>query len=160
MYLQGRELLNRTGRHTLCRIAIKRLLLSEFKVRDASIIVPFSILTRLRPPQPAWSTSTRYIILNAPLSAVPGLCDSIGMEKGMAFVRLAGRLKDAITVSQPPTHDAADAPEHLPDGIRTISGGGGGGGGERIFSLQGKGSLYGSLDGGGTQRKKPQSSHL
>ncbi|KAJ7693502.1 hypothetical protein B0H16DRAFT_1751478 [Mycena metata] len=52
------------------------------------------------------------------------------------------------------------APEHLPDGIRTISGGGGGGGGERIFSLQGKGSLYGSLDGGGTQRKKPQSSHL
>ncbi|KAJ7712770.1 hypothetical protein B0H16DRAFT_1342021 [Mycena metata] len=58
----------------------------------------------------------------ATLSAVPGLCDSIGMEKGMAFVRLAGRLKDAITVVQPPTHDAADAPEHLPDGIRTFLG--------------------------------------
>ncbi|KAJ7770686.1 hypothetical protein B0H16DRAFT_1685920 [Mycena metata] len=60
--------------------------------------------------------------IDATLSAVPGLCNSIRMEKGIAFVRLAGRLKDAITVAQPPTHDAADAPEHLPDGIRTFLG--------------------------------------
>ncbi|KAJ7753527.1 hypothetical protein B0H16DRAFT_769352 [Mycena metata] len=58
----------------------------------------------------------------ATLSAVPGLCDSIGMEKVMVFVRLVGRLKGAITVDQLPTHNATDAPEHLPDGIRTFLG--------------------------------------
>ncbi|KAJ7444455.1 hypothetical protein FB451DRAFT_75782, partial [Mycena latifolia] len=56
----------------------------------------------------------------ATLSTVPGLCDSIGMEKAMAFVRLAGRLKDTITTAQPPSHDAAEAPQELPDGIRTF----------------------------------------
>ncbi|KAJ7715127.1 hypothetical protein B0H16DRAFT_1435194 [Mycena metata] len=60
--------------------------------------------------------------IHATLSTVPGLCDSLGMEKAMAFVRLAGRLKDAITTAQPPSHNAAEPPDELPDGIRTFLG--------------------------------------
>ncbi|KAJ7717626.1 hypothetical protein DFH07DRAFT_785115 [Mycena maculata] len=57
----------------------------------------------------------------AALNAVPGLCESIGMEKGMAFVRLAARLKDAtITTAQSANHDATETPDELPEGIRTF----------------------------------------
>lgn len=55
--------------------------------------------------------------LYAQLSTVPGLCDSIGMEKGMAFIRLAARLKDAIIAAQPAKHDANQAPEDIPEPI-------------------------------------------
>ncbi|KAJ7862197.1 hypothetical protein B0H13DRAFT_1900205 [Mycena leptocephala] len=56
----------------------------------------------------------------ASLSAVPGLCDSIGMEKGMQFIRLAARLKDKIITAQPPSHGAAEPPADIPDDIRTF----------------------------------------
>ncbi|KAJ7473207.1 hypothetical protein FB451DRAFT_1174869 [Mycena latifolia] len=87
--------------------------------RDASIksYHPPSPPTRSRP-----STIDNFNEIYATLSTVPGLCDSIGMEKAMAFVRLAGRLKDTITTAQPPSHDAAEAPQELPDGIRTFLG--------------------------------------
>ncbi|KAJ7658501.1 hypothetical protein B0H17DRAFT_1145595 [Mycena rosella] len=35
------------------------------------------------------------------LDSVPGLCDTIGTEKGMQFIRLAARLKDAIITARP-----------------------------------------------------------
>jgi hypothetical protein len=60
--------------------------------------------------------------IHAKLSSVPGLCDSIGMEKSMAFVRMTARLKDAITLAQPPHHDAGEAPELLPDNVRDFLG--------------------------------------
>ncbi|KAJ7704573.1 hypothetical protein B0H17DRAFT_1326646 [Mycena rosella] len=34
------------------------------------------------------------------LNSVPGLCDTIGTEKGMQFIRLAARLKDAIITAR------------------------------------------------------------
>ncbi|KAJ7445993.1 hypothetical protein B0H11DRAFT_2086199 [Mycena galericulata] len=58
----------------------------------------------------------------AQLSTVLGVCDTIGMEKGMQFVRLAARLKDTILAAQPTSHDAADAPEEISDGIRSFLG--------------------------------------
>ncbi|KAJ6525243.1 hypothetical protein DFH09DRAFT_936833 [Mycena vulgaris] len=58
----------------------------------------------------------------AQLSAVPGLCDTLSMEKGMQFVRLAARLKDTIITAQPPSHDAHEAPEGLPEDIKTFLG--------------------------------------
>ncbi|KAJ6522814.1 hypothetical protein DFH09DRAFT_938254 [Mycena vulgaris] len=56
------------------------------------------------------------------LSAVPGLCDTLGMEKGMQFVRLAAHLKDTIITAQPPSHDTHEAPEGLPEDIKTFLG--------------------------------------
>ncbi|KAF8217995.1 hypothetical protein K438DRAFT_1747239 [Mycena galopus ATCC 62051] len=55
--------------------------------------------------------------IHAQLSKIPGLCESIGMEKAMQFVRIASRLKDSITVAQPPRHDATEPPELIPDEI-------------------------------------------
>jgi hypothetical protein len=54
----------------------------------------------------------------AQLSKVPGLCDSIGMDKAMQFIRIAARLKVTITASQPPHHDAIAAPDTIPDNSR------------------------------------------
>ncbi|KAJ7749039.1 hypothetical protein DFH07DRAFT_1035364 [Mycena maculata] len=56
----------------------------------------------------------------AALNAVPGLCESIGMEKGMVFVRLRAHLKDAITTAQLANHDATETPNELPEGIHTF----------------------------------------
>ncbi|KAJ6456990.1 hypothetical protein C8R47DRAFT_1082234 [Mycena vitilis] len=61
----------------------------------------------------------------AQLNSVPGLCDSLGMEKAMEFIRIGARLKDtkdSILVAQPPHHDAAEAPESIPDHIREFMG--------------------------------------
>ncbi|KAJ7699251.1 hypothetical protein B0H17DRAFT_926597 [Mycena rosella] len=58
----------------------------------------------------------------AKLTAVPGLCDSIGMEKAMEFVRLAARLRDTITVVQSKDHDVEEASEQIPDGMRDFLG--------------------------------------
>ncbi|KAJ7051020.1 hypothetical protein C8F01DRAFT_1343341 [Mycena amicta] len=54
------------------------------------------------------------------LNAVPGLCDSVGMEKSIAFICLAARLKDTIIVVQPPTYDATTPPLELPDNISSF----------------------------------------
>ncbi|KAF7297871.1 hypothetical protein HMN09_01007900 [Mycena chlorophos] len=56
------------------------------------------------------------------LKAVPGLCDVIGMEKGMQFVRMAARLKDAILAAQPPTGPSETPPERLPPTIELFLG--------------------------------------
>ncbi|KAJ7629156.1 hypothetical protein DFH06DRAFT_1141160 [Mycena polygramma] len=63
--------------------------------------------------------------IHAALSSVPGLCESIGMEKAMVFVRLASRLKDSILAAQPPSHPADTAPtaSEIPEAIRTFLGG-------------------------------------
>jgi hypothetical protein len=53
---------------------------------------------------------------------VPGLCDSIGMDKAIQFIRIAAHLKDAITASQPPHHDATAAPDTIPDNIQEFLG--------------------------------------
>ncbi|KAJ7175576.1 hypothetical protein C8R46DRAFT_1030613 [Mycena filopes] len=49
------------------------------------------------------------------LYAVPGLCDSIGMEKAMQFIRIASRLKDSINTAQHPTHNASEASDEIPN---------------------------------------------
>ncbi|KAF7324005.1 hypothetical protein MKEN_00622500 [Mycena kentingensis (nom. inval.)] len=56
------------------------------------------------------------------LSAVPGLCNSIGMEKGMQFVRMAARLKDAIITAQPPSANPEAPPDHLPPKFESFLG--------------------------------------
>ncbi|KAJ7676359.1 hypothetical protein B0H17DRAFT_1139928 [Mycena rosella] len=56
------------------------------------------------------------------LTAVPSLCDSIGIEKAMEFVRLAARLRDTITVAQSKDHDAEEAPEQIPDSVHDFLG--------------------------------------
>ena len=55
--------------------------------------------------------------IHAMLEWVPGLADLIGMEKGMAFVRLATWLKDEILSKQKATHDPSQPPETLPENI-------------------------------------------
>lgn len=54
------------------------------------------------------------------LTAVPGLCDSIGMEKSMKFILLAASWKDAIlALQQPPLHQVHVPPVTLPEIITT-----------------------------------------
>ncbi|KAJ7190144.1 hypothetical protein GGX14DRAFT_580107 [Mycena pura] len=57
------------------------------------------------------------------LSQVPGLKESVGMDKAMSFVRIAARLKDEIIVAQPPTYDPSTAPSELPEHVRSFLGG-------------------------------------
>jgi hypothetical protein len=52
------------------------------------------------------------------LCQTPGLVDSIGIEKAMKFIRLTTKLKDEITISQPPQYDPSSAPEELPRHVR------------------------------------------
>jgi hypothetical protein len=87
--------------------------------RDHHVTARFSCLTR-RVSSP--NNMDTFNEIYASLSAVPGLCDSIGMEKGMQFIRLAARLKDKIITAQPPSHDAAEPPADIPDDIRTFLG--------------------------------------
>ncbi|KAF7322243.1 hypothetical protein HMN09_00001400 [Mycena chlorophos] len=54
------------------------------------------------------------------LNAVPGLCDSIGMEKAMAFIQMGARLKDAITIAQPPNFQGDTPPSELPLNIASF----------------------------------------
>jgi hypothetical protein len=55
--------------------------------------------------------------IHAMLEQVPGLASSIGMEKGMAFVRLATRLKDEILSKQKAKHDPGQPPQTLPENV-------------------------------------------
>ena len=55
--------------------------------------------------------------IHAMLEQVPGLVSSIGMEKGMAFVRLATQLKDEILSKQKATHDPSQPPQTLPRNV-------------------------------------------
>jgi hypothetical protein len=58
------------------------------------------------------------------LEGYPGLSSTIGMEKGMAFVRLATRLKDEILSQQGPGHghNAEQPPRRLPQNVRNFLG--------------------------------------
>ncbi|KAF7374996.1 Integrase catalytic domain-containing protein [Mycena sanguinolenta] len=60
--------------------------------------------------------------IHARLSAIPGLCDAMGMEEAMQFMRLAARLKDSILAAQPPSHPSEKPPEEIPDNIRSFLG--------------------------------------
>ncbi|KAJ6562697.1 hypothetical protein DFH09DRAFT_1478636 [Mycena vulgaris] len=57
------------------------------------------------------------------LSKVPGLKEAIGMDKAMAFVRLAALLKDEIILAQTSSYDPSTAPNELPEHVRTFLGG-------------------------------------
>jgi hypothetical protein len=57
------------------------------------------------------------------LSQVPGLKEAVGMDKAMAFVRLAARLKDEIVLAQPSDYDPSTAPSELPEHVRSFLGG-------------------------------------
>ncbi|KAF7378197.1 hypothetical protein MSAN_00244300 [Mycena sanguinolenta] len=60
--------------------------------------------------------------VHAFLSKVPGLVESITMEKAMAFVRLASRLKDEIILAQKSTYDPSSAPSDIPEHVRSFLG--------------------------------------
>ncbi|KAF7372143.1 hypothetical protein MVEN_00073200 [Mycena venus] len=57
------------------------------------------------------------------LSRVPGLKEAVGMDKAMAFVRFASRLKDEIILAQKSTYDPSQAPSELPEHVRSFLGG-------------------------------------
>ncbi|KAJ7877878.1 hypothetical protein B0H13DRAFT_1631479 [Mycena leptocephala] len=57
------------------------------------------------------------------LSKVPGLKESVGMDKAMSFVRLASRLKDEILLAQDSMHDPSLAPTDIPEHVRSFLGG-------------------------------------
>lgn len=56
------------------------------------------------------------------MSRVPGLKEAIGMDKAMAFVRLASRLKDEIILAQEATHNPSQTPAELPEHVRSFLG--------------------------------------
>ncbi|KAJ7884428.1 hypothetical protein B0H13DRAFT_2537394, partial [Mycena leptocephala] len=56
------------------------------------------------------------------LSKVPGLAESVSMEKAMMFVRLAARLKDEIILAQHSTYDPTSAPQEIPENVRSFLG--------------------------------------
>jgi hypothetical protein len=56
------------------------------------------------------------------LKGFPGLGDAIGMEKAMAFIRLAGSLKDAILTAQPSSHNKDEIPAEMPEHVRSFLG--------------------------------------
>jgi hypothetical protein len=56
------------------------------------------------------------------LGQFPGLSDSIGMEKGMAFVRLATRLKDEIVSRQKAGYEPTEPPDSLPENVQEFMG--------------------------------------
>ncbi|KAJ7921546.1 hypothetical protein B0H13DRAFT_2415239, partial [Mycena leptocephala] len=56
------------------------------------------------------------------LRKIPGLAESISMEKAMAFVRLAARLKDEIILAQKSTYDPSNAPSDLPENVKSFLG--------------------------------------
>jgi hypothetical protein len=56
------------------------------------------------------------------LKQFPGLSGEIGMEKGMAFVRLATRLKDEILLQQRPRHNPEEPLDRLPDNVAEFLG--------------------------------------
>ncbi|KAK7049060.1 hypothetical protein R3P38DRAFT_2505145 [Favolaschia claudopus] len=57
------------------------------------------------------------------LSRVPGLKEGIGMDKAMAFIRLASRLKDEIILAQNSTYDPAQPPSEIPEHVQSFLGG-------------------------------------
>jgi hypothetical protein len=56
------------------------------------------------------------------LKQYPGLSGTIGMEKGMTFVRLATRLKDEILLLQRPGHNPEEPPDRLPENVSEFLG--------------------------------------
>ncbi|KAF7304605.1 hypothetical protein HMN09_00863800 [Mycena chlorophos] len=66
--------------------------------------------------------SDTWTSIYSKLAAVPGLCDAIGMAKGIQFVRMAARLKNSIIAAQPPAGDPETPPERLPLAIETFLG--------------------------------------
>ncbi|KAF8125853.1 hypothetical protein K438DRAFT_1790586 [Mycena galopus ATCC 62051] len=56
------------------------------------------------------------------LSQIPGLAESISMEKAMTFIRLAARLKDEIILAQKSTYDPTSAPSEIPENVRSFLG--------------------------------------
>jgi hypothetical protein len=56
------------------------------------------------------------------LQQYPGLSGAIGMEKGMAFVRLASRLKVEILSHQGPGHNPDESPDRLPENVEKFLG--------------------------------------
>ncbi|KAJ7662582.1 hypothetical protein DFH06DRAFT_987125 [Mycena polygramma] len=57
------------------------------------------------------------------LSSIPGLVESVSMEKAMSFVRLAAQLKDEIALAQDPDYDPTTAPQQIPEHVRSFLGG-------------------------------------
>lgn len=55
--------------------------------------------------------------IHAILDRIPGLVNSIGMEKGMAFIRLATQLKDEIASKQKVGYDVSEPPHTLPHNV-------------------------------------------
>jgi hypothetical protein len=60
--------------------------------------------------------------IHAMLEQVPGLTSSIGMEKGMQFVRLATRLRDEIVSKQKAGYDPSKPPQTLPENVHEFLG--------------------------------------
>jgi hypothetical protein len=56
------------------------------------------------------------------LSQIPGLAESVTMEKAMSFVRLASQLKDEIILAQAAAYDLATAPTEIPEHVRSFLG--------------------------------------
>jgi hypothetical protein len=71
---------------------------------------------------PFMSTYDNFNDILELLEQCPGLPGAIGMEKAMAFVRLATRLKDEITSKQKPGHDPNQPPDMLPPNVSDFLG--------------------------------------
>ncbi|KAJ7353282.1 hypothetical protein DFH08DRAFT_987489 [Mycena albidolilacea] len=56
------------------------------------------------------------------LSQIPGLAESVTMDKAMSFVRLASQLKDEIILAQAADYDLAAAPTEIPENVRSFLG--------------------------------------
>jgi hypothetical protein len=61
-----------------------------------------------------------FNVIHTQLNTVSGLCDSMGMEKGMEFIQSAARLKDLIIHLQPPSYDPSQAPHKIPNNIKSL----------------------------------------
>jgi hypothetical protein len=66
--------------------------------------------------------SDTFDAIHGLLKQYPGLSGAIGMEKGMAFVRLATRLKAEILSHQGPGHSPNESPDRLPKNIEEFLG--------------------------------------
>ncbi|KAJ7701076.1 hypothetical protein B0H17DRAFT_1195372 [Mycena rosella] len=64
-----------------------------FSTGDASVLAKYAEVV-----QP--NAMDTFNEIYTQLDSVPGLCDTIGTEKGMQFIRLAARLKDAIITAR------------------------------------------------------------
>ncbi|KAJ6592961.1 hypothetical protein B0H19DRAFT_1279753 [Mycena capillaripes] len=56
------------------------------------------------------------------LSQIPGLAESIGLDKAISFVRLAAQLKDEIVLAQPANYDPNTAPSETPKHVQSFLG--------------------------------------